>query len=695
MPGAARHAPPTKRDAIATSSATRPELKAAAGRRRTDSSRHATGLENTSNASEPSNMDPYDIMGYDGWSVPRDKAPGAQKSNTGSRELLRKRAPGAKKDSMGANKSANASILPRSVPLENPSSSTDVLCLGPTGRDHGGPQSKNQVKKRLPGSEAMATKFASYDESSTSKRRPSPDVEGDTSRTHTKRQRARRLIDDLVEQAGESSDEEPKYTEIGRNTQVELKSRREKGETSETPRQRTCRGLKPPSSVKFTYGAQRSILREAGSDDPHGDLSLLQPLSTPLPPVSSGLEFALPEGKSDDEDTTHQGAVRSIHELRQAGVNDRFADEIDDLLERVGSPGETSLSLRRNALLEMAVKLHKKQFLRQFRDYRANSRLFGELGKEDDIISGFALVSALLTLLTGNAAPRASKYLQSGITRLLQKLLHQQDDITFIAGQRSTNLSRNSRATIASLKSATLKNGQWERRAAALSPRSLSLKFISVAFESPEGQVCIQAFEGLAPSLFSILRLIPLPEFVDDCSEVVKEDCSVVASVLQELSLGAVTSSEAKGWTDDYPNTISAALDATLQRGVRVAFEESLLKLAMNCTNNNPPAAAIWHQTGRLGNVATAACACFIFIKEEVAKGDWDAEGYNRLLLILGLMINLCEHAPSSEISLDTGVLDNLIRVYLGSYSSTQEVRCLYAHPIAVCKTKRPISQLG
>ncbi|MBE3041655.1 hypothetical protein IMZ48_03555 [Candidatus Bathyarchaeota archaeon] len=693
---------------MAAPSVTRPSSKSGK-RKRPDNPR--TAIENSSNATTPSDADPYDIMSFDGWAAPKDKAPIARRSDSVMREAPKKRAPAARKEDTGAGKATRARTPSQPLPSEKPPSSRKDTGSRPTAGARRGVQSSLQIRKKQPRSEAIAAAPASHDKVPSrrsappdpeddrshnpskrprpasrgkvpTKRSTPPDSEDDRSHKPSKRPRSRRLIDALVDQATESSDEEASDDETPRTAQPEPASRRENREMSEGPSPRAGRIVKPPASVKVTYGAQRSILKAAGSDDLLGDRSLLQPLTAPLPSAPSGLDFSLPQGERDDDEATNKGAVRSIHELRQAGANDRFADEIDDLLERVGTPRKESTSLRRNALLEMAAKLHQKRFLRQFRDYGSHGALFDELGKEDDIVSGFALVSALLTLLAANAAPRASKYLQSGISRLLRKLLRHGDDISSIAAQRSTNVSRNTRTTIASLKSAVLKLDVWEKGLSSLTPRSLSLKFISVAFGSADGHLCIRAFEGLADSLFSILRLAAKPAFLEDCSEVERADCSVVATVLQKLSVGAV----AGEWTSVYPEIISATLDAALQRRARLpgTFEQALLKLAMNCTNNNPDAASVWHHTGRLGSIAASTCSCFNLVKDGLAGDEWDAEEHNRLLLILGLMINLCEHAPSSEFALDTDILDNLIRVYLGSYSSTQEV-CYVPKRLMIC----------
>lgn len=727
MTGAARPPAHKQRDPFANSGVMRPAPKA--GKRKRPDTTHSTpGIENSNNATTMADFDPYDIMSFDGWTDPRDRTPSVHRTTPGARESAKRRALGAKNEYPGPAKapksSASSPPLPsggskssqkdgvaksvadvrrsdqkgRRQPEDNPVASTqakstevplrkrraspdttDALLSkrGASPHPMDAPLSKRRASPSSTGT-PLSVRRAPPDSTDTplTNRRASRDSTDARPPACSKRPRSRRLIDALADQAIESSDEETEHTESPQTSRAEPVLTPAKGGISESPSVGTDRVVKTPASVKFTYGAQRSILQAAGSNDPLGGISLLPPLPTSIPEAPSGMGFSFSPEESSDDEAAHKGAIRSIHELRQAGANNRFADEIDDLLERVGSPEKGTLSLRRNALLEVAVKLHEKRFLRQFRDYDTNGRLFDDLAREDDVVSGFTLVSALLTLLTANAAPRASRYLQSGISRLLRKLLRHGNDVVSIAGQRSMNISRSSRATITSLKTAMLKLDVWETGVTSLSPRTLSLNFIRVAFGSPDGPACMEAFETLAGDLFSILQLVPQPDYLEECSEVEKADCSLVASVLQELSVGAVPSGQAHGWTTDYPDIISAALDATLQRRTKLteSFEASLLKLAMNCTNNNPPAASVWHQTGRLGNVARSACTCFRFVRDGVLKGEWNTDGYNRLLLILGLMINLCEHAPSSEGSLKVDVLDNLIRAYLESYSSTTEV---------------------
>ncbi|SPN98864.1 uncharacterized protein DNG_01904 [Cephalotrichum gorgonifer] len=681
------------------------------------------GIENSGNATAETDADPYDIMSFDNWTAPRAKTPAAHEPSPKPREFPKKRAPVATKDKyrVPAKVTKAAPVAPRPLPtVERPANRKEAATVstapprplptverpanrreagsGPTvpprslqtegrpaNRKETGPLStvairrSVQSKGRQPKAETATTTVPNHVVAPIPRRRESSASSADEqSPPRPKRPRSGRIIDALVDQAEESSDDEFMHAGVPRARQDEATSSLARSEISESPSRRADPTPKTPGSVKFTYGAQRSILQVAGSGDPHGDIALMPPLPVSLPKASSsGLEFSFsPPEESEDEDTSHKGAVRSIHELRQAGANNRFADEIDDLLERIGSPRKEGVSLRRNALLEMALKLHQKHFLRQFRDYGTHGRLFDQLDQEDDIASGFALVSALLTLLTANAAPRASKYLQAGISKLLRKLLCHEEDISSMANQRSMNLSRNTRATITSLKSAMLKLDVWDSPVpTTISPRSLSLKFISVAFKSPDGPACKDAFGDLADDLFSILRLVTEPSFLEDCSDAERADCVLVASVLQELSVGAVTSKQSDRWTEDYPVTISAALDAALQRRSSLlgSFEDSLLKLAMNCTNNSEPAASAWAQPGRLDNLARSTCTCFSSVKDAVTRGEWDADGYNRLLLILGLMINLCEHTASSRMSLEDDVLDSLIRAYLESYSSTKE----------------------
>src|SRR3569833_1551255 len=243
-------------------------------------------------------------------------------------------------------------------------------------------------------------------------------------------------------------------------------------------RQVTLSTKKP--GVKFTYSQQRTVLAEDPFDGlATGDDLLSQPL---LPNSQSNLSaFSF----DDDDGAATTGAVRSVHELRQAGANNRFADELDDILDRIGkpTPGKPS-SMRRSALLDLSQKLRDKSFLRQFRSHSGEATLFRDLGKETDAIAGYALCCILVTLLASSASTHLYHELKTqGISQLLATLLPNELDIAAIAKDRKSNVSKHGQSVLLMTKSAILELDICESPQVAppqLSPRTLALKCLEL-----------------------------------------------------------------------------------------------------------------------------------------------------------------------------------------------------------------------
>ncbi|CAI4211296.1 unnamed protein product [Parascedosporium putredinis] len=437
---------------------------------------------------------------------------------------------------------------------------------------------------------------------------------------------------------------------------------------------------KAATTVKVTYGSRRSILREVNPTDPVQSL-IASPAMKPTLPSDQGDLFSLnvPILSDDsDEDTSHKGAVQSIHELRQAGANNRYTDEIDDLLERVGLPQSETASLRRNALLEIATKLHEKRFLRQFKDYGPPRTLFDDLSAETDPINAFSLISALLTLLGASVPIWNYKTLQdAGICRLLARLLQHHEDIFDIATRKELKLSRKSQQAVAVLGTLVGRLSFWPSKPTGMSPHRLALMFMFISCRSQEGIECLKTSSQVIGHLLYLLK----SSFRHETSKQDEKDLSshdrlMVATILEELSGAAVTDPGPMEWPEGHHHTISNALDIALKRPATTfgAIESSILKLAMNTTNNSAPAASIWQDTGRFQTLVASATSHFNLVKSDVANGQWNADLYNRLLLILGVTINICEHVRPADPPLEDAVLEDLIQTFLDNSSLTREV---------------------
>lgn len=87
----------------------------------------------------------------------------------------------------------------------------------------------------------------------------------------------------------------------------------------------------PQQNTRVTYARQRSFLTEEikESGDPFAD-----PLLPPAILSGRGLRNA-PELEKDDEEDPGPGMMKSLHELREAGVNKRFLDSVEGYFEDI------------------------------------------------------------------------------------------------------------------------------------------------------------------------------------------------------------------------------------------------------------------------------------------------------------------------------------------------------------------------
>ncbi|GJC93871.1 rheb small monomeric GTPase [Colletotrichum higginsianum] len=312
--------------------------------------------------------------------------------------------------------------------------------------------------------------------------------------------------------------------------------------------------------------------------------------------MSKLASFAFEEEEDAEEESSSKGGgIIDIHALRQAGANHRFADSMADLLDRVGTPQalmSPSSRSRRNALLELASKLRDKTFVRQFRDQGAKDALFQAIGQEEDLVSGFVLLSVLLVLFTSYSVPHLVPQLQSeGIAQLASRLFELDEDIVDIAGQRKSNLSRNAQSSLGTLKSTIQQLDLWKGSPpAVLSPRTVALKAVSVLCKDGDSRATRDILADLTDQLFAFAENGWEQSRVEGIEGT---NGGLALSLLEGYSIAAMESDAGPRWTKLYLPIVADILTAAMARPLQQFgdFESTMLKLALNTTNNNPAAA--------------------------------------------------------------------------------------------------------
>ncbi|CAN8095723.1 unnamed protein product [Discula destructiva] len=503
----------------------------------------------------------------------------------------------------------------------------------------------------------------------------------------------RRLIDQLAAQADESSSEEeaePSRSEARRAHTPEppaqavtiFDSPTTVPSTPEPSRARTYGrpdSAKKKTGPKFTYSARRTIRAE---DSMVGGLETVDEnawLKESLLPTSKS-QFDMDE---DEDEPFATGAVRSIHELRQAGANSRSADEIEDLLTRIGPPSGKPSSSRRNALIELSQKMQDKNFVRKFRDHNGDRSLFEQIGQETDIITGYALVAILTTLVASTASTHIVGQLQDqGFSVLLERLLKIPTDVQALARDRAANLSRNGQQSMMKLKASLLILPIWEPTTPfMLSPRRLALKALELVVKN-SGTVGDEFFSSeVTDLLFSFLKDSPVPDAWVYPHQDESIDFQLALTLLESHSMVAMQGQSKERWTFRYLPIVADTLTTTLRlnNGPLGEIGMLVLKFTLNTSNNNHDAPMAFIEKGTVRILADKLCDTFVAATNSVYNAEMFQSHLEALLLMLGVMINFSENDRATGRSLLDGQdggqapLDRLIKLFLDHHVATSE----------------------
>ncbi|KPM34388.1 hypothetical protein AK830_g12177 [Neonectria ditissima] len=424
--------------------------------------------------------------------------------------------------------------------------------------------------------------------------------------------------------------------------------------------------------VKYTYGETRTILNDSqktvdsGMGSCEDELDAL--LATP-PALSQPDPFSF--GDDDvDLDGDIRPAIKSVHELRRAGANNRFADEMEDLLARIGTPSNGPSSLRRNALLELAQKLQRKEFISQFRDHATRDKVAIDVGHEVDVVSGFALTSILVTFLNFNPAAHLLRQLsEDGLGKMLGLLLRIPEDVDALASQKKMRLSGATKRSLAEVKATMMRMDIWQgRRLEELSPQTLGLQLLNI--------LCRRVDPGYSAGVVKDTKrdLTAIMEHYTDADVGQDAVFALVVSILETQSTLTMDNDDEVSWilqqTPKIAQFLSNALDKWSEKPT--SMQSTIIKLAINTSNTAQGAAGLNNRTLLL-RLSSRICAGFKSAQEAVSNRSLRSESYDGLLLILGVMINILEHCPPARENVDGGSLESLLTLYEQNKASTSE----------------------
>ena len=442
---------------------------------------------------------------------------------------------------------------------------------------------------------------------------------------------------------------------------------------------------------KKTYGAgHRTLLQE--STEPVLESSAFLDLSLPQQP-KRGRELPEPagflKGASEDQENEEllQPGMRSIYELREAGLNQRLNRQIEALVDDIESC--VSIRQRRVALLELVKQLLSPTFLRQFRDSGCDVRLTRTMKSNHDEITRFLFSAAFLIISDGSDLA----VLLDGQTRylvidLLSENLVFDEDFADLLRSRKLAASRDLQKECHKICEFLITLPLWKNGR----PSQVTLQTIAL-----QGLECIVRESREAGSRDDLLDKEAIKRLVGilDSAELGPSGKGTVnAQVNTHLALSTLESSAivysmadkdySSLWTDasisDLGTFIVNLLRSTGSSGGLLSLG---LRLSLNLSNSSPSVCAVLARSDVIEACLQAIVGHFMSLSGEDTGGKRDLL-LDNLVLMLGFLINLAEkHGETCEIFLETSRnsslhIDTVIDLFLTRSSNAFEVCSLH-----------------
>lgn len=453
-------------------------------------------------------------------------------------------------------------------------------------------------------------------------------------------------------------------------------------------------------SQKLTYARQRSYLTDielnetlslGASELPLSGIDrryrrrALQSGPQSLQPVQGSQEVV------EEQGSTQGAALRSIHELREAGGNVHLLNEIVALLDDIEDT-LSSLSLKRSRLLELTKRLQEVPFRQVFDEHDLELRLFGFIEDCVDPVLQALIAAALLNILTGSISGQAlARMSEPSTIGFLVSLLDLDRDLGSMAKSRNLNMSKAAQLDLREYCNSILQSTIWRAKPpASVSPRLLSLQCLEYLVrrvrEAGYGDKLLQQHdvEKLAQILMIRKYVRPTlkhgPDTELHLAVSILESCTIANQLGHENFILAVDT--LKTVADLLPS-----LDAHFEE-IPDSLRALVLRLYLNLTNNNRHVCETLAAPAVLRSLLDTTLTHMRLV---VNGTDSDPRKLDTLILALGLLINLaewCSSVPGAIMDLHyegESFLDHFVQLFWSSHDRTAEVSTLANSLCPVC----------
>lgn len=442
---------------------------------------------------------------------------------------------------------------------------------------------------------------------------------------------------------------------------------------------------------KVTYARQRSYLTE--DDVASGALPNASSQesfdASQTARASQGFKNSLVATTAlhDVVDDNDSGTLKTIHELRESGGNVRQMGEAEAILEDIDSRdmdsrNPTSLSIRRRALLDLAIKLQTPSFGRRFMENGLDDRLFAQTDMDLDAISTILLMCSLMPVLAITCEHAHTPSTPSlKIFQFLLLQLERGDELEDLVKSRKANIARALQKDLQGFCSSLRQSSAWgSGRPSRLSSQVIALQCLEYLLKSCQHR----PLDVTAGNIDQISTLLQSPSGDDPATAPANALTNrITLSCLELATLASIRSSrqQESAWTSVSVEKLVQFLSSRncWSGDGSGATTTSALRLCLNLTNHNQALCSLMSKA----EVIHAALAITESHFHEISQIDSTEEGdllLDNLVLSLGLMINIAEGSVAGlQLFLNAGgpsrmPLEALLDLYLGRWQTSSEV---------------------
>ena len=441
---------------------------------------------------------------------------------------------------------------------------------------------------------------------------------------------------------------------------------------------------------KVTYAQQRSFLTHRPRE--YEGLHEVKPvaatvcsqydLDNGIKALAHDSETEIDHGYDVEEiQDLQSGAMRSIHELRQAGGNARLVGELETILEELDDAQEKP-SIRRSALMGLASKFEEASNCRIFVDRGLESRLLLHIDVKDDLIIKSLILAVLLRLNVHCSSATLIPQMREGdVMDFLTELLRSKENLTHSARKRGFNLSKLAQEEYVALCGSLLESDIWRTgKPAFLSCQVLSLQCL-------EYLVRRQREANMRAEILSIEHILSLFETsVPELSSMSQlgtdsQVCLHLAlSILESCSVGGGSDSQAV-WPQAVIDRLIGVLPGLhyLSSTDKESLEILVLRLYLNLTNKIPSLCEAFAKSSVIHKIFDIVLSYFSGSRTQSMKDQQLL--LDRTILSLGCLINFAEVSDAvRDLMLlqrngQPCILDALLGLFLANNCRTAEVK--------------------